>query len=207
VLVRTCLNRATLLARMDQLSASLAAFNEGIVHTNTLSRLDPGSPEVRSLFVFGLPRRAALLMRLGRREQADADWDLALKLAFASERFGMRLRRAECRARAGDYQRASAEADELGHGSVPAATLYNLACIKSLAAASAHRDASRPLPEREKRAQQAVAAAVALLRRAAADGYFSQVANVAHLDRDDDLEFLRGCEDYRSFRDGLKKSG
>jgi serine/threonine-protein kinase len=202
-LVRTCLNRGALLASMAQLSASLGALNEGIVHTNTLSRLDPGSLQVRSFFVFALPRRAAVLLRLGRSREADADWDLALKLAPVPQRDGLRLARAESRARAGDYQRASAEADELEHDNLPPASLYNLACIHALDAASAMRDASRPLPERQKHAEQYATAAMVLLRRAAAGGQFSQATSLAQLDRDDDLNFLRGREDYKRFREGL----
>jgi serine/threonine-protein kinase len=203
-LVRTCLNRGALLATMDQLSAGLDAFNEGVTHTNTLSRLDPGSLQVRSFFVFALPRRAALLMRLGRPRDADADWDLVLKLAPAAQRAGLRLGRAASWARSGDYQRASAEAGELARDSLPPEALYNLACIHALDAASAFGDASRPLPERHKSAEQYARAAVALLRQLAAGGHFSQPATVAHLDRDDDLDFVRGREDYKRFRAGLK---
>jgi hypothetical protein len=59
------------------------------------------------------------------------------------------------------------------------------------------------LPERDKRASQYARQAVALLQRSAAAGQFRDPAMLAHLDRDDDLAFLRDRDDYKRFRASL----
>jgi hypothetical protein len=45
------------------------------------------------------------------------------------------------------------------------------------------------------------------LCRAAATGHFHDPPNVAHLDKDPDLDCLRQWDDYRHFRAGLKPPG
>jgi tetratricopeptide (TPR) repeat protein len=141
--------------------------------------------------------RAIALCQLGRHREAVADWDQAILLASGEARNYLRLRRADSRARAGDYLLAATEADDLARlPSLPGETLYNLACILALASSSASHDASRPLPERAKRSEEYARAALALLRRAAAFGYVPKSAN-------DDLTCLHGRDDYKRFRAGL----
>jgi hypothetical protein len=145
-----------------------------------------------------------VLDRLGKHREADADWDRALKLAPAARRTALRLQRADSRARSGDHERSAAEADELGRGKLPAPALYDLACVHALNAAGVARDQGRPLPIRERHTEDYARAAVALLRRAAAAGYFRDPATLAHLDKDSDLASLRDRDDYKAFRAGLK---
>src|SRR5207244_194970 len=109
------------------------------------------------------------------------------------------------RACAGDYRWAADEADDLGRPApLPGGVLYSLSCIHALNAASASRDALRPLPEREKRGEEYAGQAIALLRRAAAAGLFRNSGLLAYLDRDIDLAGLRDRADYRAFRAGLQ---
>src|SRR5262249_43012038 len=136
-----------------------------------------------------------------------ADWDRALKLAPPAQRLGLCLRRADSRARAGDYQRAASDADNLARSeSLPGATLYDLACIQALNAASAGRDAARPLPERDRRSAEYAGQAVALLRRAAAAGHFRGPNRIAEMDKDADLAALQDRDDYKRFRRELRPS-
>jgi serine/threonine-protein kinase len=204
-LADTCLERGGLLLRLSQLDDSLVDLNEALRRTDELYQIEPTHSQVPRLLNGVLPKRAAVLTRLGRLREADRDWDRALKQA-PSEQRSLRLQRADSRARAGDYRRAAAEAGELGRGwFLSAATLYDLGCVHALSAASASRDSTRPLPEREKRAEQWAHQAVALLKRAASRGFFREPAGVTHLDRDSDLAFLRDRDDYQRFRAGLNR--
>jgi hypothetical protein len=81
--------------------------------------------------------------------------------------------------------------------------LYDLGCVHALNAASVARDQARPLPIRQRRAEDYARAALALLKRAAA-GFFRDPATLAHLDKDSDLASLRDRDDYKAFRTGLK---
>src|SRR5262249_53910129 len=141
--------------------------------------------------------RARALDSLGRHREADADWERTLQLSPRPQWPGIRRWRAQSRAHAGDDRRAASEVEQLSQArSLPGATLYALACIQALNAASASRDASRPLAERDKRADGYARAALGLLQRAASGGYFRQPANRAQLEHDGILTFLRDRADY-----------
>jgi tetratricopeptide (TPR) repeat protein len=207
-LARACLNCGALLAQMNRLPASRVDFDEAIQRIDELRRLAPRNRTVPAFLLFGLSRRAYVLNRLGKQSEADADWDRVLKLAPPAQRPALRLARASSRAIAGDYRRAAAEAEELGRSpALGGATLYNLAWVQALNAAGARRDPLRPLPEREKNAEVWARQAVELLRRADRAGFFKAAKNVAHLDRDRDLAFLRDRDDYRRFRAALRPPG
>jgi serine/threonine-protein kinase len=201
---RTCLARGSLLQQMNRVRESLADLDQGIAQTDRLHELDPNHPRIGPFLLFGLPRRASLLTSLRRGREADADWERVLKIAPAAQRFGLRLQRADSRARAGDYQRSAAEAEEVAGTARAPSVLYDLACVQALNAGSASRNRSRPLPEREKHAEQHARTAVALLKRSASAGFFRDRARLAELDKDPDLTFLRDRDDYKQFRAGLK---
>jgi serine/threonine-protein kinase len=197
-LARTCLNRGVILGWTKQFSASLADLDEAI------ALLDAHRFQGSSLLLTALPERAAVLTRLGRLPEADADWDRAVKLAPAARRPELRGRRAEGLAQAGHYLRAAAAVDELARGNLPGRFLYNLGCLQAINADRAAADASRPLPLRERFAEQAARSAVALLERAAAAGFFRKPGSVALLDTGSDLAGLRRRDDYKRFRTGLE---
>jgi serine/threonine-protein kinase len=200
-LARTCFNCTLLLLQLNRPAEALAVLDEGLHQADRLGKLDPKNPMSATFLLFGLPRRAALLTRLGHGQQADADWDRVLKIAPVARRAGLRLQRAASRARAGDYLRAAAEANNLAAAEAAADTLYNLACIHALNAGSAARAAARPLPERETRSEQFASAAVALLHRAVKAGY----KDAEHMARDIDLDALRQRDDFKKLLESLVK--
>jgi serine/threonine-protein kinase len=206
-LARACLLRGELLSRQEQFGAALTDIQEALAQLAQLHRLSPREPQYDALHRMGLRERAVVRVRLGHHREADADWDRLLQLTPRTGHAFLLLRRADSRARAGDYRRSAAEVAELSRTAAPGPVLYNLACIDALNAASAARDVLRPLPERDKRAQQYARQAVALLERAAAAGHFRTAATVAGMDRDNDLAFLRDRDDYRRFRGSLKSVG
>ena len=61
------------------------------------------------------------------------------------------------------------------------------------------------MPLRERLVEDAQPAAVALLRAAAAAGYFNTRARVAFVTRDSDLDFVRDRADFRAIFAGLAK--
>jgi tetratricopeptide (TPR) repeat protein len=187
---------------------AVADYSQAILLLQDVHQRQPSQLTARLFLRNSHWGRAMALVQLGRHRDAVADWDEVIRLeADASARQGFRLRRADSLARAGDHRRAAA-VDDLGQGeSVSGATLYDLAGIQAINAARAARDASRPLAEREKRVEQYARAAIAFLNRAASTGQFRHAANVAALDRNADLAFLRDRDDYKRFRAGLQPPG
>jgi tetratricopeptide (TPR) repeat protein len=204
-LIRTCLNRGTLLEKLNRHGEALADLTEGITWIDRLRTSDPKNPMIDSFLLFALPQRASVLIRLGRTRDADNDWGRALSVAPMNQRNVVRMQRAECRAGASDYRRSAVELEELSRlPGLVGSRLYRLACLQAVNAASAARDVSRPLPERDKRSEQSAQQAVALLRRAAKTGFFYSRENRQDLDTNRDLACLRDRDDYRAFRAALK---
>src|SRR5205823_843774 len=99
--------------------------------------------------------RARALNALGRHREAVADWDQVIRLDAGSYRTFFRVQRALALARAGEPVRAVRQVEQLGvPDDAPGNLLYELARVGALAARAAAREAARPLPEREKRAEQ-----------------------------------------------------
>jgi tetratricopeptide (TPR) repeat protein len=203
-LARTCLQQGATLSQLNQLDKALGHLDTGVRLADRLLRVDPRHPQAPSYLVTGLRERAKALMRMARYRDAQADWTRALTITPAFQQLELHLERATALAHSWEYRRAAEAADALQQGMQRPEVLCQLATVYSLAAAGSARDGSRPLPERENRAEQYARKAVALLKRAAATGHFRHRANLANLDGDCDLSYLRPREDYRRFRMGLK---
>jgi serine/threonine-protein kinase len=165
---------------------------------SVLSR-QPSSTEARKLLYKVHLCRARALARLRRFQEALVSWDRAVELAEPMRRTRIRTERAVFLVRSGDYRRAISEAEAI-ISSAPnrtGLTIYNVACVESLASALAHADAMLEPAARTSRAESLAARAVARLGQARAAGYFSDPANVAHIGRDPDLDPLRSRPDFR----------
>jgi tetratricopeptide (TPR) repeat protein len=201
-------NLGLLFREGGKVQESLMLYGEAIRLLQTARRHAPNNSTTRLFLRNSHWGRALCLTLLNRHREAVAQWDQAVHLDTGRSRFFFRLRRADSLARAGDYLRAAAEAEDLARAAaLPGGMLYELGCIHAVNAASAGRDATRPLSERDKRAEEYARAAVALLRRAAATGNFRNQANVARVDSNADLSYLRDRADYQRFRTGLKPPG
>jgi tetratricopeptide (TPR) repeat protein len=131
--------------------------------------------------------RAVALEDLNRFADAVNDLDRAVELDDKPGRALFRCHRASCLARAGEHAKAYAEANDLADGKdLSATTLYNLACVCSIAATAAKEDA--------KLAEQYQARSLELLRQAVAMGY----NDVQKIKVDKDLDALRSRDDFKN---------
>src|SRR5262249_25584413 len=131
--------------------------------------------------------RAGVLTRLGRHEDALADWDKALEYDRGQWRPVLRFHRALTLARLKDHAQATREASVVADlkGSIDPAFFYVAARVHALSAAAVHGNA--PL------AEQYAARAVEFLRQAFAKGY----KDTDHLKKDPDLDALRKRDDFQ----------
>jgi tetratricopeptide (TPR) repeat protein len=173
---------------------ALEWYNRAIRATEPVVRQAPQNAWARESLVSAHEGRAALWKQLGQPAKALADWDRLVKLAQPAARDSWRLRRALALAQAGEYTRATAEADALAKGkSLWPKDLANLARIHGLAAAAVGKDARLSAAEKAAQAQRHAGRAVELLRRAAQRGY----KDLAQLPKDPDLALLRERADFK----------
>jgi tetratricopeptide (TPR) repeat protein len=181
-------NMGRMVGDQGQLEQSLPWLTKSIeVLERALSR-DERVTKVRESLCIASWTRAMTLAGLGRYSQALADWDRALEMDDGGYQGQLRLRRASNLLQLGDHVRAVADAAALAES--PARTaedLYNVACIYALASRLTSGEGSRSSTYAEN--------AVESLRQAMARGY----RDLAHLQKDPDLEGLRSREDFQQF--------
>jgi serine/threonine-protein kinase len=137
--------------------------------------------------------RARALDRLGRHPEAVADWEQAIALNDDKpHEGGFRLQRSLSLALAGQHVEATAAVEKLLQpGNADNSTLYDAACVYTLAAAQAAKAA--PPHTSSLRAEQYARRAVRLLHQAVLKGY----KDLAHLKKDADLDALRQRPDFQ----------
>jgi serine/threonine-protein kinase len=200
-LAGTHVNLANLQRDTGNASEGLKSVNQAIPLLLSARQYEPRNPTYRLYLRNAHWSRAVTLAQLGRHRDAAADWGEVLRLnAVPADSAGIRLKRLGALMRAGDHYDARAQVEDLaGDPALADNSVYNLSCAAALSAAAVARDASRPLPERDKQAEAWSRRAVELLRRAATAGFFRVPANRAHLAKDADLAFLRDRADFRAF--------
>jgi tetratricopeptide (TPR) repeat protein len=130
--------------------------------------------------------RAQALDALKRHAEANLDWDQATELSPEAERAGVRLQRAFSCVRAGQFDAAIQETDELAKNA-DANIIYAAARVLALAAGRPDKAAGSLSKD------ECARRAMALLRQAVAKGF----KDSEHLKKDDDLKALRGRDDFK----------
>jgi hypothetical protein len=100
-----------------------------------------------------------------------------------------------------------AEARRLTEGKVLPTGLYDAACIFALASAAAGKDAKLSTAEHQKLAEQYAVQSLARLAAARVAGFFQDARQVAHLEKDPDLDILRARADFKKLLAELKDAG
>jgi tetratricopeptide (TPR) repeat protein/tRNA A-37 threonylcarbamoyl transferase component Bud32 len=179
---RICINLGRLARATGDLAAAVAWQSKAVEYLTPIAAV--GRPAAaRQLLRNGHWNRAMVLTDLRRYPEALSDWEQALKLESGAERSELLTCRADCLVRLGRVAEAVADVEALATVEGAAGnTLYNCACVLSLASAAADN------PTRDGHA----ARAVTLLRQAIANGY----GDIPNLLADADLAPLRGRADY-----------
>jgi serine/threonine-protein kinase len=172
-------------------SAALTCYAQGIDRFEALLKKDSRQRDARAHLLKALGERAVALSQLGRTAEADADLRRAIELDPGSEGDTLRLWGALVRSYAGDHEAAKKEADRQAKLPDPSGRdFWNLAGI--YARAADHEKGKTP-SESEKDA----ARAVALLKKADADGYFKNPAAREWLGKSPTFAILQARDDFR----------
>ena len=205
VLAGTCSNMGTLFKDLGKSSESLDHYGRAIEVLQPLRRQQSVHPIARIFLLNSYWERAPVLEQLGRHREAVADWDQAARLDAGPNRNLLRLMHARALAHAGDRAEAVRRVkriESLPH--LTAGDVYSLASVYAVFAGTVARDTARPLPERDKLAEQYARKAVALLWRANAAGWFREKAKVVAMEKEADFTLLRTREDWKRFRARVK---
>src|SRR5262249_46094104 len=149
-----------------KVNEALADLDEAIKHLLLVRQRDARSLDAKRFLFASSCVRALTLGQLKRHRDALPDWDRAVELAPAVNRLLLRMSRADCLARAGEHAKAIGEARALARTRPPAAIWYELASVAALSASAAAGDLGRPLPWRERFAEQSAKQALAWLHAA-----------------------------------------
>jgi tetratricopeptide (TPR) repeat protein len=200
-------NWGNLLRAQGQLQAALERESRAVDLADAVLRLEPrhGTARLRSFSAHGA--RAQVYEQLGRFADAVRDWDRVVELSEAPKAWMYRIFRALALARAGEYARATAEADALVEDTaVTADGLYDLACTYALSVGPARSDARLPPAERGRAADHYAAQAMALLTKLHARGYFHAAEHRDLLKTDPDLASLRSRVDFQKLLSGTESN-
>jgi serine/threonine-protein kinase len=183
----------------------LPLAGQAIELLQTIRRRQPHHPNARLLLGDSYALRGLALIQLDRWGEAVAACDQAIAVSPRHKQPNHRLVRALALAGAGEYARAFAEVQALARlDDLSPDFVCTLASFHAQLAGSLTHDATRPLAERQKRAEQAARTALALLERARRAGWFDTRPKVEALKKDEDLDFLRHRADFKQFLSRLE---
>ena len=197
-------NWGTLLRFTGDVPGAITKFERAVELADAVRTREPELTAARERAIEAHGSRGLALANAGRDAEAVPEWDLVVELAAPAQRAGHRATRAVILARAGQHRRAAAEAADLAAGPNPDAdTLYNLACVFGQTVAAVRADPAAGFFTRAALAEAYAAAAVALLRRLHADGYFRPPDRAKNLRTDSDFWPLHGRPDFRRLLDAV----
>jgi tetratricopeptide (TPR) repeat protein len=202
-----CGNAALVLRDTGRPAEALEWHDRAVRSLEDVLARSPHNGTVRHRAINAHGARAGTREQLGRYADAAADWGRAIELADGDpRRDAFRISRALCLPRQGAHAAALAEVQEMAAAPKPdGGTLYNLACVASLASAAVERDPLLSAPGRSALAEYCRRRALELLRRAQAAGAFATPEMLDTLRKDDDLAPLRDRDDFRRFLDEVTK--
>jgi serine/threonine protein kinase/tetratricopeptide (TPR) repeat protein len=181
---------------------ALPWYARAISTLESVLKKEPQDSQAREFVRDAYKGRADALDRLGRFPDALADWDRALASDDGRMRSWLRLRRAMTRIRAKDYPQGIAEAEEVARDKgANGDTLYDVACVYSLAAATVREDMKLRSPDRNHIAEDYAIRAVATLKDALGKGY----KDLDHVKKDPDLQALHSRADFQELLGQQKK--
>jgi tetratricopeptide (TPR) repeat protein len=202
-----CLNYGNMVRALSGPAAALPLQVRCVRAFEEANRLAPQDAEMRRVLKGARANLCISLTELNRHEEALAQVEAILPLCDPKERVGYQLLRGLALARLGRHEQAVAEAQTLEREpGLDAASLYNLACVFSLAAAAARADSQLAPARRAELALTHTRAAIALIERSHRDGHFPKKDLLDLLGKDPDMNPIRTTEEFKALIDRLRAS-
>jgi serine/threonine protein kinase len=186
------------LFRDSQPEMALGWYRKAIATLQPVVDKEPRLVDARRFLCNSHFGRAVVLDALGRHAEATRDWERALELDDGSRKPTFRQRIFRNRKDAAGCLAAAAEYE--ARKPTDAGALYDAACNRAVCAAVFPQDPKTAAADAERLANEQADLAMAWLHKAVAAGY----KNAAHLKQDQDLDALRGREDFKKLLAGLE---
>jgi serine/threonine protein kinase/tetratricopeptide (TPR) repeat protein len=181
-----------------QPEAALDWFQKAIATLDAVLGKEPRLVLAREFLCNSHGGRAQAFDALGQHVEAMRDWERALELDDGPSKEFLRANVAESRLRKSQQDKdaagclaAAADYDALKR--TDAGELYNSACHRAICAAVIREDPKTPQADAPRLAKEQADLAMAWLHKAVAAGF----ADAAHMKKDEDIDALRGREDFR----------
>jgi tetratricopeptide (TPR) repeat protein len=189
----TCCNLGKLIGEFGDTNAALAWYAAAIAALEPVIRHTPPPVNARVFLRNSYWNRSIIYGKVGRHPDALNDLDRTIALDESGNP-AFRLRRCATLATLGRHSEATRAANEMAtRQGLPAAMVYDLACIHSDCTTAVAKDETLSPAEREQLTEKYAARAVALLSQAVQLGY----EDVAHMKKDTDLDPLRSRQDFQ----------
>jgi serine/threonine-protein kinase len=199
-------NLADLESERGRLHDALEDYDRCISRLDTITRRESQKATAWNGLRNALGGRAVVLARMGRHAEAARDLQRALEPGHGAIRPEVRVWQVLARVYAADHAGATAAAAEVAREpDLTSRGFYDLACGCALAVAAAKHDAALTDAKRARLTQRYGRAAVDLLGRARAAGFFKIAANVERLGQDPLMDPLRQMDEFKQLRDELEK--
>jgi serine/threonine protein kinase len=191
-------NWALFLRAKGQRQAALARCTDAVQLAEAALRREPRHFMARGITLNAHGVRAQTNEALGRWADGAKDWGRVIELDEGKGRWVHRALRAMNLAAAGDYTRATAEADALvATGKAVGEGAWGMALVYARSLRAVRSDKRLSWSERDALAERYALRAVALLQRLRKEGYFQDPGRAKALRTDKDLDVLRGRDDFR----------
>jgi serine/threonine-protein kinase len=201
-----CLNYGNLMNTLSGPSAALPLQERCVRAFDEAHALAPADAEMRAFLKGSRDNLRNTLIVLNRHDEALAQIDASLPLCNATERQNLRLIRALIMARAGRHEQAVAEAHALAaKAGLDAETLYNLACVLSLAVAAVRDDVGLDPSRKSHLAGAHTRTAIGLIRRSRDEAHFPTPKLLELLAQDPDMKPIRDSGEFKAMLLALKR--
>jgi serine/threonine-protein kinase len=201
-----CLNYANLMNTLSGPSAALPLQERCVRAFEEVHELAPYDAEMRTFLKGSRGNLRDTLTVLKRYDEALVQVDAALPLCNDTERQAWRLVRSLILVHAGRYEPATAEAQSIAASAgLDAESLYNLACIFSLAVAAVRADAQLVPTRKVELLQNHSRSAIRLIDRSYREGHFPRDKLLELLAQDADMQPIRDSAEFKDMIETLKR--
>ncbi|WP_165226814.1 serine/threonine-protein kinase [Aquisphaera insulae] len=200
------LNESNTVAAVSGPAAALPLRVRCVQALEAADRIVPHDRETIYILQGSRSNLIGTLAALNRFDEAILHLDAQIRDGDEKARLPMRLQRAMYLARSGRHEPAIAAAREIanaGSKGLDGESLYNLACVFGLIAASAAKDPALAAPRKDETLAECRRLAFALLDRVASDSAFPRKELADLLAKDADLDAFRSTPEFAALRKRL----